>query len=222
MSWRVARALLVLRAEVDASAPGRSKASDGTIGDAAHSARRSDHNPNKAGVVCALDLTHHPVGEHFDAHAFADWLRLRCRRGLEHRVAYLISNGRIASTVQAWEWRVYTGNNPHRSHVHVSVRQDVRRWDDASPWGWSTPATSSGTATRPMLRRTTPLTRGPAVLELQERLNALDATDAKGKRLKVDGAFGIRTDEAVRTFQQAQQITIDGIVGPATWSRLGV
>ena len=34
--WRVAESLLALRQEIDQLAPGRSRASDGTVGDAAH------------------------------------------------------------------------------------------------------------------------------------------------------------------------------------------
>ncbi|MQB02542.1 MAG: hypothetical protein GEU78_20460, partial [Actinobacteria bacterium] len=66
MAWRVARSLLTLRDQVDAAAPNRSKRSDGTIGDAAHASRSSDHNPwvkdGATGVVTAIDLTHDPAG----------------------------------------------------------------------------------------------------------------------------------------------------------------
>jgi hypothetical protein len=46
-----------LRDQVDAIAPNRDKSNDGWIGDEGHAARTSDHNPDVAGVVHALDIT---------------------------------------------------------------------------------------------------------------------------------------------------------------------
>jgi len=43
--WRVAESLSALRAQIDVAYPGRSKKSDGTIGDAGHQGTGSDHNP---------------------------------------------------------------------------------------------------------------------------------------------------------------------------------
>src|SRR6266536_1737014 len=57
--------------------------------------------------------------------------------------------------------------------------------------------------------------RGTAVVYLQQRLTTLHY-DVGG----VDGIFGYNTLHAVYAFQKVQGITVDGIVGPATWSRL--
>jgi hypothetical protein len=63
--WRGAKALFRLRDQINATFPGRNKASDGLIGDAAHATRASDHNPwvidNGVGVVTAIDITHDPM-----------------------------------------------------------------------------------------------------------------------------------------------------------------
>jgi len=145
MAWRVAASLgatgkLGLLGEVNRSAPNRSKEDDGAIGDAQHSARTSDHNPCSChNVVCARDFTHDPQGG-FDAHHFAEWLRLRVADGLEPRVKYVISNRRIFSGVgQSFPravWRKYTGSNPHTQHCHVSVRHGIALFDDMRTWGW--------------------------------------------------------------------------------------
>jgi peptidoglycan hydrolase-like protein with peptidoglycan-binding domain len=36
----------------------------------------------------------------------------------------------------------------------------------------------------------------------------------------VDGAFGQRTEAAVRRFQGDRGLTVDGIVGPRTWDEI--
>jgi N-acetyl-anhydromuramyl-L-alanine amidase AmpD len=53
--------------------------------------------------------------------------------------------------------------------------------------------------------------RGNSVRELQALLD-----------IRVDGDFGPKTDSAVRSFQRANGLTVDGLVGPATWRALGV
>jgi len=52
----------------------------------------------------------------------------------------------------------------------------------------------------------------PAVRDLQEALKALGHDPGPA-----DGVFGGRTETAVKAFQQAREIGVDGIVGRVTW-----
>ena len=130
MTWRVAKSLETLRRQVNDMAPGRSTASDGTIGDQSHQLTNSDHNPNAANVVTAMDITHDPA-HGVDAGAMAEMLRL----SQDPRIKYIISNRRIASSkIQPWVWRPYNGANAHTKHFHVSVMPDPKLYDDTAPW----------------------------------------------------------------------------------------
>lgn len=136
--WRLAKSLETLRSQVNAAYPNRTKVSDGTIGDAAHAATASDHNPNAYGVVCALDLTHDPKNG-FDAHALADHIAENPPRELK----YIISDSRIAGDFTDWNWGWYEGINPHSSHVHFSVGDGVDGssrppYDSTKPWNINT------------------------------------------------------------------------------------
>jgi hypothetical protein len=48
----------------------------------------------------------------------ADQIRLAART--DKRIAYVIFNGRIASSRMGFRWRKYSGSNPHLHHCHVS------------------------------------------------------------------------------------------------------
>jgi len=75
---------------------------------------------------------------------------------------------------------------------------------------------SAHAATEGTLQLETPPMQGDDVTALQQALvNA-------GFPVTVDGNFGTSTDAAVRQFQQQKGLTVDGIVGPATRSALGL
>lgn len=207
--WRVAPALEQLRAQLDEHAPGRSRASDGAIGDAAHASRSraSDHNPwwSLAGqsYVTARDFTHDH--EHLDCHALAAALV----RGRDQRVKYIIWNERILSGGEGrapWEWRDYSGANPHTRHLHLSVVADAR---SLTRIPWLLPGLTAAVA---ILRRGS---RGPAVAALQLTLNAWYPRDIVPP-LTVDGIYGPATAAAVRMCQQRSGLVVDGVVGSRT------
>ena len=66
----------------------------------------------------------------------------------------------------------------------------------------------------PTLRRGS---MGEAVEELQALLNA-----KYGANLEIDGNFGAKTEAAVKAFQQAHGLAVDGVVGPKTRKALGL
>lgn len=130
MAWHLAPSLIALRAELDTKWPDRSTRWDGTIGDAAHAARQSEHNPDNdsdpmpKGAVSAMDVT-----------ATNPEIRdavLKAAIG-DNRVWYVINRGYIYSRTYDWAKRKYTGD-PHTNHVHISLRQTKAAHDDKSRW----------------------------------------------------------------------------------------
>ncbi len=138
MSWRLAKSLDVLRSQINTRWPARKKDSDGTIGDAAHASRSSDHNPwvrdGAVGVVTAIDITHDPsTGP--DAGVLAETLR----QSRDPRIKYIISQKRICASYavhgeEAWTWRPYFGKNPHDKHCHISVKPEKEFYDAVEPF----------------------------------------------------------------------------------------
>lgn len=217
MAWRVAKSLEKLRTQINQASPNRSKSSDGTIGDAAHASRSSDHNPwvtdGGVGVVTAMDITHDPA-HGVDAGKIADILRLSG----DPRIKYIISNRRIANSGAAW--RKYTGSNPHDHHFHVSVSSKKELYDNTSDWDLSgakikTPilttikeAVVGKTADKPLLQQGS---KGSDVKKVQKALGITE-----------DGIFGPATKKAVVAFQKKNKLVADGMVGTYTWKTLNV
>lgn len=235
MSWRLAGGLVTLRAETNTAYPGRLKESDGTIGDPAHQARISDHNPDAAGVVRAWDCTQWDPGT-------PDWLDDDVAQALtEHliatrdgRVKYLIWRGRILSSyasggVSPWTWRRYAGPNGHFRHCHISVRPGAAG-DDPTAWGFTRPAQRTGVHTPGGFG---PGSMGLGVEFLEAMLNIVAPLRINhlgrpgGAQIRTDGVYDAQTTEAVREFQRfcrameqaagrKPTVVVDGIAGPIT------
>jgi hypothetical protein len=99
----------------------------------------------------------------------------------------------------------------------------VCRAVDASPWGTHSAAAVYARlyphTDRRNLRLTIPYMKGADVVIVQHRLQA------KGFNVgasQADGIYGPDTVKAVRRFQNANHLPIDGIVGPLTYRRLGI
>lgn len=82
---------------------------------------------------------------------------------------------------------------------------------------FSTPAPSFQAFATPGSRTLRLFDNGEDVLALQRLLR--DRGYSPGT---LDGVFGTATQSAVRAFQLANGLTVDGIVGPSTWRALGV
>ena len=61
---------------------------------------------------------------------------------------------------------------------------------------------------------------GTAVRELQFYLYLLSAYESSIPAVGIDGSFGAATENAVRAYQRFAGLTVDGIVGRATWESL--
>lgn len=62
-----------------------------------------------------------------------------------------------------------------------------------------------------LLKLTNPYMRGDDVKQLQENLNSLGYNVGD-----IDGIFGTKTESAVKAFQRAHNLTVDGVVGTQT------
>lgn len=212
MSYTIAPACKALLTQSTVRYPNRDRSYDGIIGDQAHAARRSWHNPsnedgtpNPDGWVTAVDLTHDP--EHgCDAHS----LVRRLVANADPRIREAISNGRIWTAARADEgWRYYGGSNPHQHHCHITVAWRYRT--STAAW-WPTVAPSNVTTPAPTVQEDD---MAAAVLLKAPDKGAVYATDGMRRwyvptptvrdELRATGIYG---DGTVHTVSQA---TLDAI-----------
>lgn len=123
---RLSKGAAKLREQMNRTFPKRDTRSDGWLASKAHSLRnpRSDHEPDRNGIVHAIDLDADFGNPREDmALELARQLAAHAAGGSKSgkRVKYVIYQGRIWSARSGWKPRRYTGSNPHNTHVHVSV-----------------------------------------------------------------------------------------------------
>ncbi|WP_147443315.1 peptidoglycan-binding protein [Corallococcus sp. AB011P] len=243
MTYRIANSLDQLRNELNRCAPSRSKSCDGWIGDAAHAARESDHNPwvkdGATGIVTACDFTHDPAGGANMDNFVAQLLERR-----DPRIKYIIWNEKIWRSyarrdVAAWAPQRYTGQNRHTKHAHVSVSEKKTLYDLTTSWGITRMLKVEGTKSvapplqpeqepsqpaRPATALTVEAYRDGMTLGARTLKEGLAGSDVKWLQAKLgvraDGLFGPITDDSVHEWQRAHGLVADGLVGPLTWKAL--
>jgi hypothetical protein len=133
MKPKLCAAGVKLREQVNHAYPDRDKSSDGWVADARHiAAGTSDHIPDSAGWVRALDLDRDLSGK--SKPDLMPYLanQLRTLAKSDHRVSYIIFAGKIASRKSLWRFIKYRGINPHDKHMHVSFTKNGDQ--DGSPF----------------------------------------------------------------------------------------
>jgi hypothetical protein len=121
MKPKLCAAGVKLRAQINNAYPDRDKSSDGWVADARHlAAGTSDHIPDSAGWVRALDLDRDLSGK--PKPDLMPYLanQLRTLAKSDKRISYIIFAGKIASRRSLWRFIKYRGVNPHEKHMHVS------------------------------------------------------------------------------------------------------
>lgn len=208
MSWQLAPALVQLRKEVDVKWPTRSKTYDGTIGDQAHAARKSEHNANRDtrddvpdGYVTAMDIT-----------ATDEKIRKALLALLigSSRAWYVINHGEIWSRTHDWATGDYAGD-PHAHHIHVSLVQTKAACNSTAKWFAAPPKP----ATKPVAKYPS-LGRGdsdPILVPFLKRYFGLD-------HINTNELFGSGTEVKVKSFQRKHKLTADGVVGLKTWAAI--
>jgi hypothetical protein len=132
MAWVLTRGMTHFRDSFNVAFPNRDKASDGTIGNQAHSVATSGHNPDKTGSaeykdgdaldeVRAVDIDSDLRYSGTTMEDVVQHLVMLGRAGLLASVIkYLIYNKRIWRASNGWKTETYTGASQHTEHLHAS------------------------------------------------------------------------------------------------------
>jgi murein L,D-transpeptidase YcbB/YkuD len=234
--WKLVKAGVTLREQLNEKYPNRDKRSDGALGNSSHQARVSDHNRDENGWVKAID-----IDENFGpgwqkgttAKKFADQLIKLAREGKDGgRLKYVVYENRIASGTyrdQYWVWR--KGNWGHTKHIHVSFTDKAER--DGSKFNLEIfknekPETDVGHLAAEAQKTVTgmpfPGVNFVRYGKTNDYVKAMQAQlIAKGFKIKAGptGNYFQQTEKAVKDFYKSVGLTSDGKkIGPKAWNKL--
>lgn len=219
----LAPSLARCRSELNSYRPNRDKTTDGWIGNTAHQTSGmpenggSDHNPNRRGVVDAIDV---------------DVDGIDCTYVVNHAIKhpstnYVIWRRTIWARSHGFASHAYTGSNPHTDHIHISILQTPTAENSSASWGigaGTTPVvlpsnTGADAGWQTRLYAAMPVAQeGPTARGSVRKAQAL--LNVAGAALTADGVFGALTGAAVRDYQRLHNLTVDGVVGAKTWASL--
>ena len=127
---QLVKAGVTLRDQVDAKWVNRDRRSDGWIGDSAHANRASYHNPDKRGLVFAIDIDENfGIGKLRNGGAakrFTNEMLAYSRSTLpgHDRVLHVVYEDKVASgTYKATWWKWRGKGYGHQQHIHITFTE---------------------------------------------------------------------------------------------------
>lgn len=201
----------------------------GWIGDAAHQAECSDHDPDSVGVVHAID----PMVTGTRAQTIVN----QC---LAHTsdLQYVIHNRVIWESKTGWKARKYTGSNPHTDHVHISGKHGGSHEGGHTCTGYDLTAQAANPtfdicpAPKPPTPKppVKPSAHAPGTRTLKAANPDLSGDDVEFVQRFIgskhcgapDRNYGPKTVAGVKWYQGMRVIHVDGEVGKQTFGQMGV
>lgn len=123
-----------------------------------------------------------------------------------------------------WQTSAWSGGQWHPSTTlrqtgqtvigTVDVDVNTSQRDD---WGQYPQAVNEPTWPGRYLHIAQPLMTGDDIRDWQQRMRDRGWLDSTGAPLVADGVYGVQSATVCRKFQTEKSLTVDGIVGPATW-----
>lgn len=223
-NWKLASALVQLMAEVDAKWPNRDRSTDGSIGDSAHSARKSEHNPDSNRRVNAVDIDKGGIDTDF----------LLSKLIADPRVWYVIWDKHIYSRTYGFAKRPYSGANAHTEHLHVSLYPNNPAGNSGASWDIaeaSKPApkpVEKPAAAKPESAKLVKLDKGVTPGKRHAQVRLLQQLLIKAGYGPIKGAvttfYGKNTKDAVARFHKANPKFSSGgydpVIGPKGFEEL--